>query len=36
LCSYITRDLTEDEWYTYVDDELKYEKTCQSVPDKKK
>jgi WD40 repeat protein len=35
LCSFITRDLTEDEWYTYVDDELKYEKTCENVPEKK-
>lgn len=29
LCSKITRDLTNDEWNTYIGSDLKYEKTCE-------
>ncbi len=34
LCNYLKRNLTESEWETYVDVELKYEKTCSGVSDK--
>jgi WD40 repeat protein/energy-coupling factor transporter ATP-binding protein EcfA2 len=36
LCQFLKRNLTEDEWETYVDGELKYEKTCSTVEDLKK
>jgi WD40 repeat protein/energy-coupling factor transporter ATP-binding protein EcfA2 len=36
LCQYLKRNLTEDDWETYVDVQLKYEKTCSTVADIKK
>lgn len=36
LCQYLKRNLTEDEWATYVDVELKYETTCSPANDTKK
>jgi WD40 repeat protein len=36
LCQYLKRNLTEDDWETYVDVQLKYEKTCSTVADVKK
>jgi WD40 repeat protein len=36
LCQYLKRNLTEDEWETYVDVQLKHEKTCATVEDLKK
>lgn len=36
LCQYLKRNLTEDEWETYVDVQLKHEKTCSTVADVKK
>jgi energy-coupling factor transporter ATP-binding protein EcfA2 len=35
LCGFLTRNLTEDEWATYVDEQLLYEKTCSTVKDTK-
>lgn len=35
LCNYLTRNFTEDEWATYVDEQLLYEKTCSTVKDTK-
>jgi WD40 repeat protein len=36
LCQYLTRNLTEDEWATYVDEELDREITCEGVGNNKK
>jgi WD40 repeat protein/energy-coupling factor transporter ATP-binding protein EcfA2 len=36
LCQYLTRNLTPDEWATYVDEELKYEETCPDAGKNKK
>jgi WD40 repeat protein len=36
LCQYLTRNLTQDEWATYVDEELKYEETCSEAGKNKK
>lgn len=33
LCGKITRNMTADEWNTYVADDLKREKTCIDLPD---
>lgn len=36
LCGFVKRNLTEDEWATYVDEALPYEKTCTSIAEAKK
>jgi WD40 repeat protein/energy-coupling factor transporter ATP-binding protein EcfA2 len=33
LCGRLTRNMTDDEWATNVADDLKYEKTCQALPE---
>lgn len=35
LCGFLTRNLTEDEWTTYVDEGLPFEITCPGVQNKK-
>jgi WD40 repeat protein len=35
LCAYLKRNLTEDEWATYVDADLKREITCENAEGKK-
>jgi WD40 repeat protein len=35
LCEKLTRNITDDEWETYVDKELKKEQTCKNVNEKK-
>lgn len=32
LCNYVKRNITKEEWDTYVDATLKYEKTCDNYP----
>lgn len=36
LCGELKRNLSREEWATYVDAELTYEKTCQNLPDGEK
>jgi WD40 repeat protein len=33
ICGKITRNMSVDEWETYVGDDLPYEKTCKEYPD---
>ncbi len=32
LCGYVKRNMTKDEWDTYVNENLPYEKTCDNLP----
>lgn len=32
LCGYVGRNLTADEWNTYVGEDLNYERTCENYP----
>ncbi len=32
LCGYVKRNMTKDEWDTYVNENLPYEKTCENLP----
>lgn len=36
LCEFLTRNITKDEWETYVDKELDQEVTCKTINEKKK
>jgi WD40 repeat protein len=36
LCGMVTRNLTKDEWDIFVSEDLKYEKTCESLPENNK
>jgi hypothetical protein len=32
LCDVVKRNMTKDEWDTYVDENLEYERTCTNHP----
>jgi WD40 repeat protein len=32
LCGYVGRNMTKDEWNTYVGEDLNYERTCENFP----
>ena len=34
LCGYTDRNMTDEEWSTFVGDDLDYEKTCENIPDR--
>jgi WD40 repeat protein len=36
LCNYLKRNMTKEEWETYVREDLTYEKTCAALPDNNK